>query len=216
MPLMLTAADGHCLDAHFAAPQGKARGGLVVVQEAFGVTAYVKRVCEFFAGEGYAALAPALYDRQQRHAVFESHDDLAHARKLRAGLVWPDVVKDMAAGVERLREHGPVGVVGYCVGGSVAFVAALELDIAAAVSYYGRDVVEWLERKPRCPVMFHFGERDHLIPMADVEKVRHVYPKETYVYPAGHGFDREDSESSRLARRRTLDFFERHLGSRAA
>ena len=216
MQHMLTAADGHRLDAHFAAPQGKARGGLVVVQEAFGVTAYVKRVCDFFAGEGYAALAPALYDRQQRNAVFESHDDLAHARKLRAGLVWPDVVKDMAASVERLREYGPVGVVGYCVGGSVAFLAALEVDICGAVSYYGRDVVEWLDRKPRCPVMFHFGERDHLIPMADVEKVRQVHPRETFVYPAGHGFDREDSESSRLARQRTLEFFERHLGPRAA
>lgn len=216
MQHMLTAIDGHRLEAHFAAPQGRPRGGLVVVQEAFGVTAYVKRVCDFFAGEGYAALAPALYDRQQRHAVFESHDDLAHARKLRAGLVWPDVVKDMAASVQRVREYGRVGVVGYCVGGSIAFLAALELEVSAAVAYYGRDIVDWLDRKPRCPVMFHFGERDHLIPMAEVEKVRRACPKDTFVYPAGHGFDREDSEPARLARQRTIDFFERHLGSRAA
>ena len=216
MAAMLTAADGHRLDAHFAAPKGKPRGGLVVVQEAFGVTSYIKRVCDFFAGEGYAALAPALYDRQERNAVFENHEQVEKARKLRAGLVWPDVVKDMAASVERLREYGRVGTVGYCVGGSVAFLAALELNIAAAVAYYGRDIVEWLDRKPRCPVMLHFGERDHLIPMADVEKVRAAYPKDTYVYSAGHGFDREDSDAARLARQRTLEFFERHLGSRAA
>ena len=216
MPPMLTARDGHRLDAHFAAPKGRARGGLVVVQEAFGVTSYIERVCEFFAGEGYAALAPALYDRQQRGAVFENHEQLDKARKLRAGLAWPDVVKDMAAAVERLREYGRVGTVGYCVGGSVAFLAALELNVDGAVAYYGRDIVEWLDRKPRCPVMLHFGERDHLIPMGDVEKVRRVYPNETYVYPAGHGFDREDSEPARVARERTLDFFGRHLGPRAA
>jgi len=215
MAFMLTAADGHRFDAHFAQPKGTARGGLVVVQEAFGVTAYVKRVCDFFAGEGYAALAPALYDRQQRNAVFEGHEHVDKARKLRAGLVWDDVVKDMAASVEHLRQYGPVGTVGYCVGGSVAFLAALELGVPS-VAYYGRDIVEWLDRRPRCPVMLHFGEKDHLIPMADVEKVRRVYPKETFVYPVGHGFDRDDTESARLARRRTLDFFERHLGPRAA
>jgi carboxymethylenebutenolidase len=211
MRAMLTASDGHRFDAHFAMPKGRARGGLVVVQEAFGVNGYVKGVCERFAAEGYAALAPALYDRQERNAVFDSHDSesLAQARKLRAGLVWTDVLKDMAASVERLREFGRVGVVGYCVGGSVAWLAALELDIAAASSYYGRDVVDFLDRAPRCPVLLHFGERDHLIPLEDVQKIGKVHP--VYVYPAGHGFDREDSEAARLARQRTLEHFERHV-----
>ncbi len=213
MRAMLTAADAHTFDAHFALPKGKPRGGLVVVQEAFGVNAYVKGVCERFAAEGYACLAPALYDRQARGAAFDSHDaeNLAKARKLRAGLVWADVLKDMAASVERLREFGRVGVVGYCVGGSVAWLACQELDIAAASSYYGRDVVDFLDRKPRCPVILHFGNHDHLIPMKDVEKVKTGYPDAVHVYPAGHGFDRDDSEAARLARRRTLEHFERHV-----
>ena len=214
---MLTAADGHRFDAYFAMPKDKPRGGLVVVQEAFGVTTYVKGVCGFFAGQGYACVAPALYDRQQRNAVFETHEgeDRERARKLRAGLVWADVLKDMHASVERMREYGRVGVVGYCVGGSVAWLAALELDIAAAASYYGRDVVDWLDRRPRCPVILHFGERDHLIPMQDVQKIRAVYPSQVHVYAAGHGFDREDAEPARLARRRTLELFERHLADGA-
>ena len=213
MRAMLTAADGHRFDAHFALPKGKPRGGLVVVQEAFGVNAYVKEVCERFAAEGYACLAPALYDRQERGAVFDSHDgeNLVKARKLRAGLVWADVLKDMAASVEHLREFGRVGVVGYCVGGSVAWLAALDIDIDAAVSYYGREVAEWLDRKPRCPVLLHFGDRDHLIPVKDVEKIKTVYADSVYLYPAGHGFDRDDSEAARLARQRTLEHFERHL-----
>jgi carboxymethylenebutenolidase len=213
MRAMLTAADGHRFDAHFALPKGKPRGGLVVVQEAFGVNAYVKAVCERFAAEGYACLAPALYDRQERNAAFDSHEgeNLAKARKLRAGLVWADVLKDMAASVERLREFGRVGVVGYCAGGSVAWLAALELDISAVSSYYGRDVVDFLERKPRCPVILHFGAHDPLIPMKDVEKIKAGFPDAVHVYPAGHGFDREDSDAARLARRRTLEHFERHL-----
>jgi carboxymethylenebutenolidase len=213
MRSMLTAADGHRFDAHFALPKGKPRGGLVVVQEAFGVNAYVKGVCERFAAEGYACLAPALYDRQQRNAAFDSHEGehLAMARKLRAGLVWSDVLKDMAASVERLREFGRVGVVGYCVGGSVTWLAALELEIAAASSYYGRDVIDFLSQPPRCPVLLHFGDRDHLIPMKDIEKIKTVYADAVHVYPAGHGFDREDSDAARLARRRTLEHFERHV-----
>jgi carboxymethylenebutenolidase len=213
MRAMLTAADGHRFDAHFALPKGKPRGGLVVVQEAFGVNAYVKRVCERFAAEGYACLAPALYDRQERDAAFDSHEgeNLAKARKLRAGLVWADVLKDMAASVERLREFGRVGVVGYCVGGSVAWLAALELDISAASSYYGRDVVDFLEREPRCPVILHFGDHDPLIPTKDVERIKSIHPQVTHLYEAGHGFDRDDSEAARLARRRTLEHFERHV-----
>jgi carboxymethylenebutenolidase len=212
---MITASDGHGFSAYFAKPTGRPRGALVVLQEAFGVNAYLRSVCDGFAAEGYACLAPALYDRQERNAAFDSHepDVLARARKLRAGLVWSDVLRDVSACVERLREFGRVGVAGYCVGGSVAWLAALELDIAAASSYYGRDVVDFLDRAPRCPVILHFGETDHLIPISDVERIRRAMPSlPVYVYPAGHAFDRErESEPARLARRRTLELFQRHV-----
>jgi carboxymethylenebutenolidase len=206
----MKAADGHEFSAYFAEPVGRARGGLVVVQEAFGVNAYIRSVCDRFAREGYASLAPALYDRQERNAAFDTQqpDVLAHARKLRAGLVWSEVLKDVDACVQRLRDYGRVGVVGYCVGGSVAWLAALELDIAAASSYYGRDVVDFLHRKPRCPVILHFGETDHLIPIADVEKIRKSISVPVHVYPAGHAFDHEHgSSSAKLAHSRTLELF---------
>ena len=216
---MLKAADGHTFETHLAMPKGAPRGGLVVVQEAFGLNAYVRGLCEEFAAEGYAALAPALYDRQQRGAAWDSHEGeaLENARRLRRGLVWADVLKDIGACVARLREFGRVGVVGYCVGGSVAWLAALELEVAAAVCYYGRDVVDFLGRAPRCPAMLHFGDKDHLIPLADVQKIRGAFPAlPVYVYDAPHGFDRErKGEPSRSARTRTLQFLGRHLGSEA-
>jgi carboxymethylenebutenolidase len=206
----MKASDGHEFSAYSAEPVGRARGGLVVIQEAFGVNGYIRSVCDRFAAEGYACLAPALYDRQERGAAFDSHDEpaLSHARKLRKGLVWSDVLKDVDACVQRLREFGRVGVVGYCVGGSVAWLAALELDIAAASSYYGRDIVDFLDRKPRCPVILHFGETDHLIPIADVEKIRKRISVPVHVYPAGHAFDHEHgSAPAQLAHSRTLELF---------
>jgi carboxymethylenebutenolidase len=216
---MLKAADGHAFDAHLAMPRGRAQGGVVVVQEAFGLNAYVRGLCGEFAAEGYAAIAPALYDRQQRGAAWDSHEGeaLENARRLRRGLVWADVMKDIGACVERLREFGRVGVVGYCVGGSVAWLAGQELAVSAVVSYYGRDVVDHLDRTPHCPAMLHFGDRDHLIPVADVEKIRNAFPDlPVYRYDAPHGFDRDRaSEAAGVARARTLEFLRRHVGSQA-
>jgi carboxymethylenebutenolidase len=216
---MLTAADQHTFDAHLALPKGRPRGGVVVVQEAFGLSAYVRGLCDEFAAEGYAAIAPALYDRQQRGAAWDSHEGeaLENARRLRRGLVWADVMKDVDACVERLREFGKVGVVGYCVGGSVAWLAGRELAVSAVVSYYGRDVVDYLDRAPQCPAMLHFGDKDHLIPVADVEKIRKAFPDlPVYRYDAPHGFDRERaSEAAGTARTRTLEFLRRHVGSQA-
>ena len=216
---MLKAADGHTFDAHFARPKNAPRGAVVVVQEAFGLNAYVRGLCEEFAADGYAALAPALYDRQQRGAAWDSHEGeaLENARRLRRGLVWADVMRDVGACAERLREFGKVGVVGYCVGGSVAWLAALELEVSVIVSYYGRDVVDFLDRAPRCAAMLHFGDKDPLIPLADVQRIRTAFPSlPVYVYDAPHGFDRNRaSEAARVARQRTLEFLRRHLGSQA-
>jgi len=216
---MLKAADGHMLEAHFAMPKGAACGGVVVVQEAFGLNAYVRGLCEEFAAEGYAAMAPALYDRQQRGAFWDSHEGeaLDSARRLRRGLVWADVMKDVGACVERLREFGRVGVVGYCVGGTVAWLAGQALAVSAVVSYYGRDVVDHLDRAPRCPAMLHFGDQDHLIPVADVEKIRNAFPDlPVYRYDAPHAFDRDRaSVAASVARARTLEFLRRHVGSEA-
>lgn len=215
----LSAADGHVLDAYLGNAAHRTRGALVVIQETFGVTEYVRSVCDRFAARGYAAIAPAIYDRQKRGAILTESDpeSLAEARRLRAGLVWKDVLADVAAAIERVRGAGRVGVLGYCVGGSIAWLAAASLPVAAASAYYGRDIVNFLDRRPGCPVELHFGDRDHLIPPADVERIRAACPDvPTYVYPAGHGFDgvgaRHHGESARLARERTLAFFRAHVG----
>ena len=215
----LSAADGHVLDAYLGNAAQRTRGALVVIQETFGVTEYVRSVCDRFAAQGYAAIAPAIYDRQKRGAILTESDpeSLAEARRLRTGLVWKDVLADVAAAIERVRGAGRVGVLGYCVGGSIAWLAAASLPVAAASAYYGRDIVNFLDRRPGCPVELHFGDRDHLIPPAHVERIRAACPDvPTYVYPAGHGFDgvgaRHHAESARLARERTLAFFRAHVG----
>ncbi len=217
--MQIKASDGHSLDAHLSLPAGDAHGGIVVIQEAFGVNFYVRSVCDSFAAEGYASLAPALYDRQQRGAAFEDRGpaSLAAARRLRAGLEWPKVLLDVNAGIDELARFGRVGVVGYCVGGSVAWLAAASLRVSAACCYYGRDIVNFLERRPKCPTLLHFGERDQFIPPEDVARIRTACPEiPAYLYPAGHGFDgvREpgDEQAAKLARQRTLKFFRRHIG----
>ena len=169
----LVAADGHTLSAWHASPVGVPRAGMVIVQEAFGLSAYIRSVVDHYAEQGYVALAPALYDRQMRGVALDGHSPevLAQGRALRAGLVWSLVLADISAAIDAVRCGGGVGIVGFCVGGSVAWMAAQSLPVDAAVAYYGRDIVEHLEPAPACPVMLHFGEQDPLIPLADVDRV---------------------------------------------
>lgn len=215
----IVAGDGHRLGAYLAEPAGPARGGVVVIQEAFGVNGYVRSVCDRFASDGYLSIAPALYDRQRRAAAFGyAKSDLEAARQLRAGLVWDDVMKDVAAAVETVARAGKVGIVGYCVGGSVAWLAAQHQSVSAAVSYYGRDIVGMLDRPPRCPTMLFFAERDAHIPLDDVEIVRAAFPElPIYVLPGEHGFDCDQrpsfaADSARIARKRTLSLFRKYIG----
>ena len=165
----IAAADGHRLSAYLATPHGAARGGLVVIQTAFGVDDYLRGVCESYARDGYVAIAPALYDRQRRDAVFEhTPDGAAGAQDLRRGLDWEDVLRDVEAARARVAGAGKTGIVGFCVGGSVVWLAAHALNFAAAASYYGKDVVDFLDRPPKCPTILHFGDQDRLIPVSDV------------------------------------------------
>jgi carboxymethylenebutenolidase len=216
--ISLTAADGHVLHAYLARPRGAVRGALVVVQDAFGVGAYIRSVCDSYAADGYAAIAPSIYDRQQRNAVFDHTPELqAMARRCRAGLDWEKVITDIAAARNRVSEHGRVGIVGFCVGGSIAWLAAARLPFAAASSYYGKDVVGWLDQPPQCPTVLHFGDHDRLIPLADIEAIRAAHPDiPTFIYPTGHGFDGvgrgHHPDSAALARSRTLAHFRAHIG----
>lgn len=215
----LTASDGHTLSAYRAEPPGNARGGIVIVQEVFGVNDHVRGVCDGYAADGYAVIAPALFDRvKQGVELGYEGEDLTHGRELRGEIGWDNPLKDVEAAVAALRPAGKVGVIGYCFGGSVAWLCATRLDVDAAVGYYGGQVADFIEEDPACPVLLHFGETDAFIPIENVDKIEKRRPDiPVYRYPAGHGFNCESrsdyhEQSASLARSRTLDFLRQHIG----
>jgi len=217
--IQLQAADGHALGAYRADPGGTPRAGLVVCQEIFGVNGHIQDVTDGFAAEGYLAVAPAIFDRVEPGLELDyTAEAVERGRAIRAECGWDGVVRDIAAASAVVQAAGKVGVVGYCWGGSMAWVAACRLDVAAAVGYYGGQIIQFNDETPKCPTLLHFGETDTTIPPDDVEAIRGAHPDvPIHVYPAGHGFncDRRASfhpESSALARIRTLEFFARHLG----
>ncbi len=218
--LTLTAEDGHRCGAYRADPDGTPRGGIVVIQEIFGVNKHIRSVCDGFAADGYAALAPALYDRETPGVELDySTEGITRGREIRAGIGWDGPVRDIAAALEALAPVGRIGTVGYCWGGSLSWLAATRLQVACAVCYYGGQIVDFKDEKPGCPVLIHFGETDQSISMDDVEAIRAAQPGvPVHVYPgAGHGFNcdlRADFHpaSVELARERTLAFFAEHIG----
>ncbi len=216
----LTAADKHQLGAYRADPAGAPKGALVVVQEIFGVNSHVRSVCDRLAGEGYVAVAPALFDRQERN--FESGyspDEIANARKFIANPDWPAMLRDVQAAIAEVKSVGPVGIIGFCMGGTVAFLAATRLDgLSAAVCYYGGRIAAFADEKPRCPAQMHFGDQDQSIPMSDVETIKQKRPDgEIHVYAgAGHGFHCDErasfnAASAKTAWQRTMDFLGKHM-----
>jgi carboxymethylenebutenolidase len=219
----LTAADKHQLGAYRADPKGPAKGSMIVIQEIFGVNHHIRAVCDRLAEEGYVALAPALFDRTQ--PGFEcgyTPDEIADARKFVANPDWDAMLRDTQAALNELKSSGPVGIIGFCLGGSVAFLSATRLDgLSAAVAYYGGRIVAFADETPRCPVQMHFGETDQSIPMTDVEAIKQKRPDcEIYVYPdAPHGFHCDErasfhKPSADLAWKRTQDFLRTHMGGK--
>jgi carboxymethylenebutenolidase len=213
----LNASDGHRLSAYISHPAGAPRGGIVVIQEIFGVNRHIRAVTDQYAAAGLTAIAPALFDRAERN-VDVPYTDMAKGMKYVQGLKTEKVMLDVQAAINRLNAAGKVGVVGYCWGGTMSYVVAARLKIAAAVVYYGGGIDQYLAEKPRCPIMFHFGEKDAHIPLSTVEKVKEAVPEGlVYLYPAGHGFnctEREsfDPASAKLALKRSLEFFHEHVG----
>lgn len=215
----LTATDKHQLGAYRAEPKGTPKGGMVVAQEIFGVNNHIRNVCDRLAEAGYVAVAPALFDRFVRN--FESGyspDEVANARKYLGNIDWDAMMRDVAAAADDVRSAGPVGVVGFCMGGTVAFLSATRLDgISAAVCYYGGQIVRFADEKAKCPVQMHFGEQDTHIPMSDVESIRARQPQaEVYIYPAGHGFHCDErgsfhDASAKIAWERSLSFLAANL-----
>ncbi len=216
----LKADDGHELDAYLARPGGEPIAGLVVLQEAFGVNRHIRSVADGFTKDGFLAVAPALFDRIERGVElgYEGEDGqrgLALARQSNPN----DVLRDIAAALKYVRQQTGkrAGVIGYCFGGTMAWLAATRLDPDAAVGYYGGRIGQFAGENPRCPVMLHFGTLDQHIPQAEVEKIQVAHPEVSiFWYEAGHGFncnDRAsyDADAAVLARQRSLEFLKNRL-----
>ena len=217
----LTAADKHQLGAYRADPAGASKGGIVVIQEIFGVNHHIRAVCDRLAQEGYAAVAPALFDRTEKN--FEcgyTPDEIANARKFIANPDWTAMLRDTQAAIDDLKKEGPVAIMGFCMGGSIAFLAATRGNgLSCAIAYYGGVIAKFADEKPKCPVQMHFGETDHSIPMTDVEIIKQKRPDcEIYVYKgAGHGFHCDErgsfhKDSRDVAWKRTTAFLKKHMG----
>jgi carboxymethylenebutenolidase len=215
----LKASDGFLLGGYRADPSGKPKGSLVVIQEIFGVNRHIRNVCDRFAEQGYAAIAPAMFDRAKADVELGyGKSDMDEGVKLRAEIKLEDSLKDVQAAIDAAKSSGKVGVVGYCWGGSLAFLAATRLSgLACAVGYYGGMIAAHKEEKPKVPTILHFGEQDHGIPMADVEKIKAARPDvKVYTWPAGHGFSCDERpsfepDSHQKALKITLAFFRQHL-----
>jgi carboxymethylenebutenolidase len=220
----IMARDGHEFQAWLCAAPGQPRGALVVLQEIFGVNSHIRAVADGFAAAGYTVIAPSLFDRIRRGIQLGyTPAEVQEGAGYRSQLKLETTMKDVAAAVAVVRNSGRVGTVGYCWGGTLSYLAAVQLPVAAAVVYYGR-VTSHLEQKPRCPVMYHYGAQDKSIPLPEVEQARAAArdPQMVYVYEgAGHGFscDQRDSyepQAAALARTRTLEFLDRYIADNRA
>lgn len=222
----LKAEDGTSIAAYVAEPAGKPKGGVVVVQEIFGVNKHIREVADGYAAAGYLAIAPSTFQRVQPNTELGYGEaDMGEGSKLKQAaeaLPAPGVMQDLQAAVDYAasKSGGKVGIVGYCWGGLLSWRAASLLHgLSAAAPYYGGGMTTPAEiaRQPKVPVLAHFGEQDNWIPLDTVEAFKKAHPEvEVHVYPAHHGFNCNhrgayDEASAKLARERTLAFFERTL-----
>ena len=217
----LKTKDGQTISAYKAEPAGKPRGGIVVIQEIWGVNSHIRDVADRYAKEGYLAIAPAIFDRIEPGVKMDQYTQ----ETMQKGFGYMQKVDqdkallDISAAVAEASKAGKVGVVGFCFGGRMAWLAASRVDgIAASVPYYGGGVPQLASEKPKVPVMLHFGEKDAHIPVASVEEFKKVHPTlPVYIYAADHGFNCDqrgsyDAAAAKLAQDRTLEFFRKHVG----
>ena len=208
--IQLTASDGHKFDAYRADPAGKPRGGIVVIQEIFGVNSHIKSVTDGFAADGYLAIAPAMFDRVQKgFDVGYEPEDIAKGREVRGKVTTDMAMKDAQAAIDEAKKASKVGIVGYCWGGFVAWMAANKLSgLACSVPYYGGGILDNTDAAPKVPLMSHFGDK----------KLAEKYPQhQIFIYAADHGFNCDqrgsyNAPAAKQARERSLAFFRKHVG----
>ena len=218
MNITLTAADGHTLQAYVAGPED-AENAIVVLQEIFGVNSHIRDVCDFYAAKGYRVIAPALFDRVQPGIELGyAAADIARGKELKAAVSYEQALQDIEAAAAAMSRQKKIGVVGFCWGGTLSWVAACRSSLFSAAScWYGAGIAELRDEKARCPVQMHFGDRDKSIPAADVAAIRKAQPNvDICTYDADHGFGCDqrgsfDPVASELARTRTVEFFKAAL-----
>jgi len=221
----LKAADGFTFPAYVARPAGQPKGGIVVVQEIFGVNSHIRSVADGYAADGYLAVAPSTFHRVRPGVELGyQQEDMSAGMALKTAveaLPSPGVLQDLQAAVDHAAQAGKVGIVGYCWGGLLTWRAACELTgLSAAVPYYGGGMTtpDEIARQPKVPVMAHFADQDHWISLDSVEAFKKAHPGvEVHVYHGNHGFNCDQraaygAEPAKLARERTLAFFGRHVG----
>ncbi len=223
----LRASDGHHVTAYESHPDA-ATAAVVIVQEIFGVNPHIRSVVDRYASLGYHVIAPSMFDRVEPSPadgfteLTYTPEGVARGRGLRQQLDWDDSVLDVAAAVDHVAGTGPVAVVGYCYGGTMAWLAASSLPVAAAVGYYGAQVpTDFAGRQPQHPTMLHFGALDTGIPLDNVTALAERYPEvAVHVYDgAEHGFNCDarpsyHPDAASIAQQRTNEFLTRHLDSR--
>jgi carboxymethylenebutenolidase len=213
--------EGFELAAYHAQPGDARRGGLLLIQEIFGVTDHIRELCDGFAEDGYEVIAPAFYDRvEPGFAADYSPDAIQKGVQYSQATPWDQVAGDAQAAIDALKP--PVFVTGFCWGGAATWLAACRCDgLSAAASFYGRRITELKDETPRCPTILHFGKTDASIPPERIEEISAAHPDlPIYLYDAGHGFvsDRRldhDPDSAKLARLRTLAHFARNGAGRS-
>lgn len=209
------------IGAYLAAPKGSPKGGIVVIQEIFGVNQHIRAVTDQFAADGYLALAPRFFDHVKPGIELGyTPDTIAEGRKIVTELGLDKPVQDVEAAIEELKRRGvrKVGVTGFCWGGTITWLSATRLQPDAAVAYYGGGIYGTKSEQPKVPTMMHFGDKDMHIPMAHVNELRKLHPGvQIFDYPADHGFHCNergswDAAASKQAMARTLEFFGKHVG----
>ncbi len=213
----LHAGDGFKPTAYLATPPGKARGGIVIAQEIFGLTKHIRSVVDQYAAAGYLSIAPALFDRVERNADVP-YSDVKAGYAIMQKLDTHAVMLDLAAAIDHVKSSGKVGIVGYCWGGTMAYLAASRLEVDAAVAYYAGGADRYAAETPRSPILFHYGARDEHISRQARETVQAAVPHGIFhLYDADHGFNCSDRGSydaaaAKLAFERSIEFLHEHVG----
>ena len=221
----LRSKDGHICDAYRAIPTKPVRAGLLIIQEIFGVNDHIQSVCDYYAEKGYLVVAPSLFDRIERKVKLAyTSEGVEVGRDFKEKIGWDSPLLDIDSGLSVLREElfegFKIGVVGFCFGGTLAWLASCRLGVDCAIGYYGGQINQFLGETPKVPTMLHFGMEDEGIPISTVQSIREAASKEVHIFEyegAGHGFNcdaRKDFHpiSATLAGERSIGHLSDHLG----